>query len=80
MAKSKKKSKKNQSFSKIIKPFIKDKRILLSILGAGAVGVALVSALGNEKIAKTLGIDTDSKKEQSKTDKKSQSTGQVDGA
>ena len=50
MAKGKKKKKnKNKSFYKNIKPFIRDNRVLYSILGAVGVGVALASALGTEK-------------------------------
>ena len=50
MAKAKKKKKtKNKSFYKTIKPFIRDNRVLYSILGAVGVGVALASALGTEK-------------------------------
>ena len=48
MAKNKKKKNKN-AFYKAIKPFISDKRVLYSILGAAGVGVALASAFGTEK-------------------------------
>jgi len=48
MAKGKKKNKKS-TFYKAIKPFISDKRVLLSIVGAAGVGVALASALGTDK-------------------------------
>ncbi len=48
MAKDKKKKKKN-SFYKAIKPFISDKRVLLSIVGAAGVGVAIASAFGTDK-------------------------------
>lgn len=49
MAKNKKKSKKNSSFYKAIKPYIKDNRVLYSILGATGVGIALASVFGTEK-------------------------------
>ncbi len=49
MTKNKKKTKKNSSFYKAIKPYIKDNRVLYSILGAAGVGVALASAFGTEK-------------------------------
>ncbi|MDQ3290346.1 MAG: hypothetical protein M3Q05_03545 [Bacteroidota bacterium] len=45
----KKKNKKNNSFYKAIKPYIKDNRVLYSILGAAGVGVALASAFGTDK-------------------------------
>jgi len=44
-----KKSDKKGSFYKTIKPFIKDSRVLYSILGAAGVGVALASAFGTDK-------------------------------
>jgi len=50
MAKKKKKGKKNSSLYKSIKPFVKDNRVLLSILGAAGVGVALASAFGTENV------------------------------
>ena len=43
------KSSKNGSFYKKIKPFVKDTRVLYSILGAAGVGVALASAFGTDK-------------------------------
>jgi hypothetical protein len=46
----KKKSKKNQSFYKAIKPFIKDNRVLYSILGAVGVGAVLASVMGRDKV------------------------------
>ncbi len=49
MGKNKKKSKKNSSFYKAIKPYIKDNRVLYSILGAAGVGVALASVFGTDK-------------------------------
>ncbi|MDQ4140525.1 MAG: hypothetical protein M3142_08360 [Bacteroidota bacterium] len=49
MGKNKKKSKKNNTFYKAIKPYIKDNRVLYSILGAAGVGVALASAFGTDK-------------------------------
>jgi hypothetical protein len=52
MAKGKKKKKnknKNKTFYKSIKPFIRDNRVLYSILGAVGVGVAIASALGTDK-------------------------------
>ncbi|MDB5263489.1 MAG: hypothetical protein JWQ14_2772 [Adhaeribacter sp.] len=51
MSKGKKKNKKNKnkSFYKTIKPFIRDNRVLYSLLGAVGVGVALAAALGTEK-------------------------------
>ena len=49
MAKNKKKNKKHRSFYKSIKPFIKDSRVLYSVLGALGAGVALGAALGSEK-------------------------------
>lgn len=46
----KKKNKKNKvSFYKNIKPFIKDPRVLYSLLGAVGVGVALASVIGTDK-------------------------------
>jgi len=45
----KKKSDKTGSFYKSIKPFIKDSRVIYSILGAAGVGVALASAFGTDK-------------------------------
>ena len=45
----KKKNKKNSSFYRAIKPYIKDNRVLYSILGAAGVGVALASAFGTNK-------------------------------
>ncbi|PIQ22455.1 MAG: hypothetical protein COW65_03105 [Cytophagales bacterium CG18_big_fil_WC_8_21_14_2_50_42_9] len=45
----KKKDNKNGSFYKSIKPFIKDSRVIYSILGAAGVGVALASAFGTDK-------------------------------
>jgi len=49
MTKGKKKGKKHQSFHKAIKPFIKDSRVLYTIVGALGTGVALGAALGSEK-------------------------------
>lgn len=50
MGKGKKKKKnKNKSFYKSIKPFIRDNRVLYSILGAVGVGVAIASAIGTDK-------------------------------
>jgi len=52
MSKKKNKKKKrgnNGSFYKTIKPFIKDSRVLYTILGAAGVGVALASAFGSDK-------------------------------
>ncbi len=49
MGKNKKKSKKNSSFYKAIKPYIKDNRVLYSILEAAGVGVALASVFGTDK-------------------------------
>ncbi|QMU30552.1 hypothetical protein [Adhaeribacter radiodurans] len=50
MGKNKKKSKKkNSTFYKAIKPYIKDNRVLYSILGAAGVGVALASVFGTDK-------------------------------
>lgn len=40
---------KNKSFYKSVKPFIRDNRVLYSILGAVGVGVAIASAFGTEK-------------------------------
>lgn len=58
MAKSKKKkdkdSKKNKSLSKMIKPYVKDKRVLFSILGAAGLGVALVSAIRTGQLQKVV--------------------------
>ena len=53
--KSKKKNKKHNSLYKSIKPFVKDNRVLLSILGAAGVGVALASAFGQENVRDWLG-------------------------
>lgn len=50
MAKGKKNKKKN-AFYKAIKPFIKDNRVLFSILGAAGVGAVLAAALGPEKVS-----------------------------
>lgn len=50
MAKNKKKSKKKNALYKSIKPFVKDNRVLLSILGAAGVGVALASAFGTDNV------------------------------
>ena len=50
MAKKKNKGKKNKSLYKAIKPFVKDNRVLLSILGATGVGVALASAFGTDNV------------------------------
>ena len=47
--KKKNKKNKNKSFYKSVKPFIRDNRVLYSILGAVGVGVALASAFGTEK-------------------------------
>jgi len=49
MSREKKKNKKHQSFHKAIKPFVKDNRILYSILGAFGAGVALAAVVGSEK-------------------------------
>ena len=49
MGKNKKKGKKNSAFYKAIKPYIKDNRVLYSILGAAGVGVAIASAFGTDK-------------------------------
>jgi len=51
MGKNKKKGKKNKNntFLKAIKPYIKDNRVLYSILGAAGVGVAIASAFGTDK-------------------------------
>lgn len=49
MGKGKKKNKKKQSLYKAVKPFIKDTRVLYSLLGAVGVGVALASAIGTDK-------------------------------
>lgn len=48
MAKGKKKNKKN-SFYKSIKPYISDNRVLFSLLGAAAAGVALAAVVGTDK-------------------------------
>jgi hypothetical protein len=45
----KKKGNQNASFYKAVKPFIKDNRMLLAILGAMGAGVALASAVGSDK-------------------------------
>jgi hypothetical protein len=50
MGKGKKNSKKNQSFYKAIKPFIKDNRVLYSILGAVGVGAVLASVMGSDNV------------------------------
>ncbi len=52
MAKNKKKSKakKKSSLYKSIKPFVKDNRVLLSMLGAAGVGVALAAAFGTDNV------------------------------
>jgi hypothetical protein len=47
----KKKSKKKKSLYKAIKPFIKDKRVVYSLLGAVGVGALLASFLGREKVS-----------------------------
>lgn len=49
MGKGKKKKNQNASFYKTVKPFIKDNRMLLAILGAMGAGVALASAVGSDK-------------------------------
>ncbi|PSR55840.1 hypothetical protein AHMF7605_21225 [Adhaeribacter arboris] len=49
MGKNKKKGKKNSTFYKAVKPYIKDNRVLYSILGAAGVGVALASVFGTDK-------------------------------
>ncbi|WP_181306127.1 hypothetical protein [Rufibacter sp. XAAS-G3-1] len=49
MAKKKKKGKKHQSFYRAVKPFIKDNRVLLGLLGALGAGVALAKAIGPDK-------------------------------
>ncbi|MDJ1505895.1 hypothetical protein [Xanthocytophaga agilis] len=49
MAKKKKKKNKN-SLWKSIKPFAKNNKALLSILGAVGVGAALASVIGTEKV------------------------------
>jgi hypothetical protein len=49
VAKGKKKSKTHQSLHKAIKPFVKDSRVLYTVLGALGAGVALGAALGSEK-------------------------------
>ncbi|WP_125077631.1 hypothetical protein [Rufibacter latericius] len=49
MAKKKKKGKKHQTFYKAVKPFIKDNRVVLALLGAVGAGVALASALGLDR-------------------------------
>jgi len=49
MAKDKKKNKKHHSLYKAIKPFIKDHRVLYSILGGVGAGVVLATVMGPEK-------------------------------
>ncbi|MBC3540056.1 hypothetical protein ACFSC6_04300 [Rufibacter sediminis] len=49
MAKKKKKGKKHQTFYKAVKPYIKDNRVLLALLGAVGAGVALGKALGHDR-------------------------------
>ncbi|ALI98342.1 hypothetical protein [Rufibacter tibetensis] len=49
MAKKKKKGKKHQTFYRAVKPYIKDNRVLLALLGAVGAGVALGKALGPDK-------------------------------
>lgn len=49
MAKNKKKSTKHRSFFKVIKPIIRDNRVLYSILGALGAGLAIGAALGTDK-------------------------------
>lgn len=50
MAKTKKKNKKKNTLYKSIKPFIKDNRVLLSILGAAGIGAGLAAAFGTENV------------------------------
>ena len=50
MAKKKKKNSKQNSFYKAVKPYIKDNRILFSILGAAGLGVAIASAVGTDRL------------------------------
>ena len=45
----KKKSKKHQSFLRVIQPVIRDNRVLYSLLGALGAGLALGTVLGTEK-------------------------------
>ncbi len=44
-----KKNKKNNAFYKAIKPLVKNKRVLFSLLGAAGLGVALTAAFRSEK-------------------------------
>ena len=83
MAKNKKKKKKHQFFYKSIKPFIKDSRVLYSIVGAFGAGVAVAAALGSEKggtivdkitsTLKELGQHNGVAKEKTKPDKEYES-------
>jgi|GEM_PF-1721465 len=59
MAKKKKKNSKQNSFYKAVKPYIKDNRVLFSILGAAGLGVAIASAVGTDRLGSVVTQLTD---------------------
>ncbi|KAA3439622.1 hypothetical protein [Rufibacter hautae] len=78
MAKKKKKGTKHQTFYKAVKPFIKDNRVLLALLGAVGAGVALGKMMGPDRagnlidgITATVKHLAQPKKEKEKKDKSS---------